>query len=80
MFAPLRQPSYRLLWIGQSTHALALWMEQIARPFLVLEMTGGSAAHVGGVLAVRTIPQLLFGVFAGVISDWFDRRTILVVT
>ncbi len=80
MFAPLRQSNYRLLWIGQSSHALALWMEQIARPFLVLEMTGGSAAHVGGVLAVRTIPQLFFGVFAGVVSDWFDRRTILVVT
>lgn len=80
MFAPLRQPSYRLLWIGQSSHAFALWMEQVARPFLVLEMTGGSAAHVGGVLAVRTIPQLVFGVFAGVVSDWFDRRTILVVT
>lgn len=80
MFAPLRQSNYRLLWIGQSTHALALWMEQIARPFLVLEMTSGSAAHVGGVLAVRTIPQLFFGVFAGVVSDWFDRRTILVVT
>ncbi len=80
MFAPLRQPNYRLLWIGQSTHAFALWMEQIARPFLVLEITNGSAAHVGGVLAVRTIPQLFFGVFAGVVSDWFDRRTILVVT
>ena len=80
MFAPLRQSNYRLLWIGQSTHALALWMEQIARPFLVLDMTGGNAAHVGGVLAVRTVPQLVFGVFAGVVSDWFDRRTILVVT
>lgn len=80
MFAPLRQPTYRLLWIGQSSHAFALWMEQVARPFLVLDMTGGSAAHVGGVLAVRTIPQLVFGVFAGVISDWFDRRTILIVT
>lgn len=80
MFAPLRQPTYRLLWIGQSSHAFALWMEQVARPFLVLDMTGGSAAHVGGVLAVRTIPQLVFGVFAGVVSDWFDRRTILVVT
>ncbi len=80
MFAPLRQPNYRLLWTGQSSHAFALWMEQIARPFLVLEMTNGSAAHVGGVLAVRTLPQLFFGVFAGVISDWFDRRMILVVT
>ena len=80
MFAPLREPSYRLLWIGQSAHAFALWMEQIARPFLVLEMTGGNAAHVGGVLAVRTVPQLVFGVFAGVVSDWFDRRTILIIT
>lgn len=79
-FAPLRNANYRLLWIGQSSHAFALWMEQVARPFLVLEMTNNSAAHVGGVLAVRTIPQLVFGVFAGVISDWFDRRTILVVT
>ncbi len=69
-----------LLWLGQSAHALALWMEQIARPFLVLAITDGSAAHVGGVLAVRTLPQLFFGVFAGVMSDWFDRRTILVVT
>ena len=55
-------------------------MEQIARPFLVLAMTDGSAAHVGGVLAVRTLPQLFFGVFAGVISDWFDRRAILLWT
>lgn len=79
-FAPLRHRNYMLLWLGQSAHALALWMEQIARPFLVLALTDGSAAHVGGVLAVRTLPQLFFGVFAGVISDWFDRRTILVVT
>ncbi len=78
-FAPLRHRNYLLLWIGQSAHALALWMEQIARPFLVLAITDGSAAHVGGVLAVRTAPQLVFGVFAGVVSDWFDRRTILVV-
>lgn len=79
-FAPLRLRNYRLLWLGQSSHAFALWMEQIARPFLVLAMTDGSAAHVGGVLAVRTLPQLFFGVFAGVISDWFDRRAILLWT
>ena len=79
-FAPLRSRDYRLLWFGQGVHAFALWMEQIARPFLVLAMTDGSAAHVGGVLAVRTVPQLFFGVFAGVVTDWFDRRAILVIT
>lgn len=79
-FAPLQYRNYRLLWLGQTSHAFALWMEQIARPFLVLDITDGSAAHLGGVLAVRTAPQLVFGVFAGVISDWFDRRLILLVT
>ena len=79
MFAPLRHGTYRLLWIGQSSHAFALWMEQIARPFLVLAI-GYGPAEVGIALAWRTAPQLVFGLFAGVISDWFDRRTILVVT
>ncbi len=78
-FSSLRLRNYRYLWLGQISHAGALWMEQIARPFLILEITGGSAAHVGAVIAVRTIPQLLFGVWAGVIADWFDRRRILLI-
>ncbi len=80
MFASLAYPAYRLLWAGQASHAFGLWMEQIARPWLVLEITGDNAAHVGGVVAVRTIPQLIFGLWAGVIADWFDRKTILVAT
>ncbi len=54
-------------------------MEQIARPFLILDITDGSEVHLGAVIAVRTLPQLLFGVWAGVISDWFDRRRILLL-
>jgi len=53
-------------------------MEQVARPLLVLEITG-SAAHLGGVVAMRTLPQLFFGVWAGVITDWFDRRKLLLI-
>ena len=54
-------------------------MEQIARPFLILDITNGSEVHLGAVIAVRTLPQLLFGVWAGVITDWFDRRRILLL-
>ena len=79
-FASLAYRNYRLLWIGQASHAAALWMEQIARPWLVLLMTNDNAAHVGGVVAVRTLPQLLLGVWAGVIADHFDRKTILLAT
>ena len=54
-------------------------MEQAARPFLILDLTDGSASHVGGVLAVRTIPQFVFGIWAGVIADSFDRRAVLLL-
>lgn len=79
-FSSLRFRNYRLLWLGQASHAGALWMEQIARPWLVLELTNDSAAHVGGVVATRTVPMLLFGVWAGVIADRFDRKRVLQTT
>lgn len=80
MFASLSYRDYRLLWFGHASHSAALWMEQIARPWLVLEMTNDSAVHVGAVVAVRTLPQMVFGVFAGVLADQFDRKTILITT
>lgn len=78
-FQALRYRNYRYLWFGQIAHAFSLWMEQIARPILVLELTG-SAFHLGLILAARTAPQLLVGVWAGVIADWYDRRRILLVS
>src|SRR5687768_4372784 len=81
--APLRYRNYFLLWSGQGAHAFALWGEQIARPFLIFALVEGKeerAVALGIVIAIRTLPQLFFGVFAGVISDWFDHRKILLVT
>ncbi len=46
---------------------------------LVYELTG-SAAHLGAVVAMRTLPQLGLGVVAGVIADRYDRRRVLIVT
>ncbi len=79
IFASLRLRDFRLLWLGQVSHTGALWAEQIARPVLVYELTG-SAAHLGAVVAMRTLPQLGLGVVAGVIADRYDRRRVLIVT
>jgi MFS family permease len=76
-FAALRYRNLRLIWIGQTGHAAALWMEQIARPWLVLDLTDDNPTHLGGVIAIRVVPQLLFGVWAGVIADRVDRKTLL---
>ena len=80
LFGSLRYRNLRLLWIGQTGHAAALWMEQIARPWLVLDLTNDNAAHVGGVVSMRVIPQLIFGVWAGVIADRVDRKLLLFST
>lgn len=78
-FSSLRLRNYRLLWIGVIAHSGALWIEQVARPFLLYELTG-SPAKVGALVAVRAIPQLVLGMFAGVITDWFDRRQVLLLS
>ncbi len=77
-FASLRYRDYRFLWFAQLGRAAAMWMEQIARPVLILELTD-SALMLGLVVAARMIPQLLFGLPAGVIADRFDRKRILML-
>jgi MFS family permease len=80
-FSSLRIQNFRYLWLGQVCHDAALHLEMVARPFLVLEMAAGpeAALHVAGVLAVRILPHVLLGAFAGVLSDFFDRRKILLI-
>lgn len=78
-FSSLRYRDYRLLWLGQVGHAASLWMEQIARPVLILQLTD-SALMVGLVVAARMTPMLLFGLLAGVIADRFDRKRVLLTT
>lgn len=75
-FQALNYPSYRYLWLGQLGASASMWMEQVARPWLMLELTG-SAVALGLVMAVRMVPLFLFGLLAGVWADRFDRRRIL---
>ena len=50
--------------------------DMVARSILVYDITGSSAA-VGGVLGVRAVPMLVFGLFGGVAADRFDRQKLL---
>ncbi len=79
IFASLGYRDFTLLWLGQITHAAALWLEQTARPLLILDITS-SAIHLGLVILARTVPSVGFGLIAGVLVDSFNRRLILVVT
>ena len=76
-FSSLRYRDYRFLWFAQIGRAAAMWMEQIARPVLILQLTDSSLL-LGLVVAARMAPQLLFGLLAGVAADRFDRKRILI--
>src|ERR1051325_8739088 len=72
-FQSLRSPAYRLLLAGQASTSSAGWMEQVARGWLIYELTP-SAALLGLVQATRAIPLLFFGVLAGAVADRYDRK------
>ncbi|HJP28297.1 MAG TPA: MFS transporter [Dehalococcoidia bacterium] len=80
MFEALKYKDFQWIWVSQTAHAFTIWAQMVALPLLVLEITDNSAAQLGAVIAVRTVPTLLLGPWAGVAADWFDRRTILILT
>ena len=55
-----------------------MWADQVARSWLVWELTG-SATAIGLVNVFRAIPLITLGLVGGVIADRFDKRTILIV-
>ncbi|MYB22034.1 MAG: MFS transporter [Chloroflexi bacterium] len=79
MFSPFASRDYRVLWLAIFLRSAALWLDQVARPVLVYELTG-SAVLLGTVLAARMAPNLVLGLFAGAIVDRHPRRSILVLS
>src|SRR3990170_1838483 len=72
-FRSLRVRNFRLFIGGQLLSGIGTWMQWVAAPWLVLEMTGSGGA-LGIDTALGTLPILLFGAWGGVIADRFDNR------
>ena len=58
MFSSLRIRNYRLFFLGQVVSNIGTWMQRIAQDWLVLSLTGSSAA-VGITTALQFLPMLL---------------------
>ncbi|WP_372347586.1 MFS transporter [Streptomyces sp. KL116D] len=79
MFASLKVRNYRLFATGAVVSNTGTWMARITQDWLVLSITGSSAA-VGITTAMQFLPMLLFGLYGGVIADRFDKRKLLFCT
>jgi MFS family permease len=73
----IRNRSYTLLWTGQFVSQLGDRLAMVAFPWLVYQATG-SALSTGAILALYTLPYVLFGAFAGVVIDRLNKRTLMV--
>lgn len=74
----LRLPDFLRLWlVGAFANAMR-WLELLASGLFAYEVTG-SALAVTVVVAVRQLPQLAFGAFAGAVSEAVNRKLIVML-
>jgi len=78
-FAALRHRDFRLLWVGEAATAMAIWMDQVARGWLMYELTN-SPVQLGLVHGVQALPFLVLSPVAGSVADRYPRKQQLVVT
>ena len=78
-FRSLQYRNYRLFFGGQSISLIGTWIQRIATPWLVYDLTK-SVLLLGLVGFVGQIPTFLFSPIAGVLTDRWNRYNILITT
>jgi len=75
----LSQRNYRLYFIGQLVSLTGTWMQQVALIWLTYRITN-STFMLGLITFTGQVPLLVLSPLGGVLSDRFDRRTLLLWT
>jgi dTMP kinase len=76
----LRDPAFSRMYRAILVSSLGDWIGFVAVVALVTRIGGGSAGFaVSGVMLARLLPSIVFGPFAGVLVDRFDRKRLMVI-
>ena len=79
IFSSLADPTYRWFWFGMLFSFFGMQMGQVARQWLVYDLTG-SSTYLGVVGAGFAAPVLLLSVLGGVVADRTVKKYLLIVT
>ncbi len=79
MFRSLESYNFRLFFMGQSVSLIGTWIQRIAMPWLVYDLTH-SVFLLGLIGFTGQLPVFLLGPSAGVLSDRWNRRRLLLYT
>jgi len=76
-------PAFRRLWFSMAFSSFGDWLGLLATTALALELANGNYKKanfaIAGVFIVRLLPAVLLGPIAGVITDRFDRRRLMII-
>lgn len=75
-FSSFSIPAYRMYFLGMVGQWSSFSMEQVARSYLVYEITG-SAALLGLIAMSGAIPMLILSLFGGAVADRFPKKLLI---
>lgn len=76
-FYSLSNDRFRILWFGTLFSFLGMQMQVIARGYLAYDLTGKNSA-LGAVMLAFGVPQLVLGLWGGVLADRLPKRNLLI--
>lgn len=76
-WVPLRNRTFRVLWLAVFASNVGLWMQTVGAQWLLVHRAQ-AAILVPLVQVADMLPDLLFGLVGGVLADIFDRRRLLI--
>ncbi len=79
IFSSLHSRNYRLYFTGQGISMVGTWMQNIAMSWLVYRLTG-SVFLLGLIGFTSQIPTFVLAPFSGVLTDRYNRLTIMKLT
>jgi len=78
-FAAFRHKNFRRYWFGNMVSFTGTWMQNVAKSWLVLSITN-SPFFVGLDSAMNWLPVWLVSLPAGVLTDRFNKRNLMIIT
>ena len=78
-WAPLRRPTFRMLWLVWLASNTCMWMNDVAAAWLMTSLTS-SPTLIALVQTASSLPVFLLGLPSGALADIIDRRRYFMVT
>lgn len=78
-WAPLREPTFRMLWLVWMTANTTMWMNDVAAAWVMTSLTT-SPVTIALVQTASSLPVFLLGLPSGAFADILDRRRYFIFT